>query len=446
MTGNTQNKTPEEELQGRLADWLSTEGKSFESAEIAQTYQERAKRFIDVVDLKEPNQVPTVMMAGAFVATYGGISLADTFYDAEKTAQATRKYMQDFQPEYVFTGGGVPMGKVLDLLGYTLYKWPGGDLPDDTPFQFVEGEYMPEEDYDQLIRNPEGYVLRKYYPRIFANLKGLENLPSLFEPTEIVGVVKLLMPLASPQMQETLGKIAEAIEYLRSGIDAAMQTSTGNLGRFGAPSLVSGLTFAPFDLLADSMRGTHGALTDIYRCPDKLLAACDALVGPSVRMGVAEGLPGGPFVAIPLHKGADAFMSIEQFEKFYWPSFKAQLEGIIEAGMIPLPFVEGSYNNGRLDVIAASDLPAGKTVWMFDQTDMKMAKKKLGGFACIGGNVPSSLFATGTPEKMEAYCKKLIDDVAPGGGFFLAPGVVVDDAKPENMHAFLRSAGKFSVH
>jgi uroporphyrinogen-III decarboxylase len=439
-------KTAQEKFQARVTAWLSTDDKPFESEEIARTYQERAKRFLHIVDLKEPTKIPTVMMAAGFVADYGGISLADTFYDVEKTTQAMRKYMQDFQPEYVFTGGGMPLGKVLDLLGYSLYKWPGGDLPDDTPFQYIEGEYMPEEDYDQLIRNPEGYVLRNYYPRIFKNLKGLDKFPSLFEPHEIVGIAKLLMPLASPQMQETLGIIAEAIECLRSTSAAAMQSNKENLGRFGAPSLVSGLTFAPFDILADTMRGTRGALTDIYRCPDKLLAACDALVEPSVRMGIAEGLPGGPFVGIPLHKGADAFMSKEQFEKFYWPSFKAQLEGIIEAGMIPLPFVEGSYNNGRLDVIAASDLPAGKTVWLFDQTDMKMAKEKLGGFACIGGNVPSSLFATGTPDQMETYCKKLIDDVAPGGGFFLAPGVVVDHAKPENMHAFLEAAGKFGAH
>jgi uroporphyrinogen-III decarboxylase len=439
-------QTAQEKFEARVAAWLSTDGKPFESEEIARAYQERAKRFLDIVDLQEPNNIPTVMMAAGFVAEYGGISLADTFYDVEKTAQATRKYMEDFQPEYLFTGGGMPMGKVLDLLGYSLYKWPGGELPDNRPFQYVEGEYMPEEEYDELIRNPEGYVLRNYYPRIFKNLKGLDKFPSLFEPAEIVGVAKLLMPLASPQMQETLGKIAEAIEYLRSTVDVAMRASMENLGRFGAPSLSSGLAFAPFDLLADTIRGTRGALTDMYRCPDKLLAACDALVGPSIRMGVAEGLPGGPFVGIPLHKGADAFMSKEQFEKFYWPSFKAQLEGIIEAGMIPLPFVEGSYNNGRLDVIAASDLPAGKTVWLFDQTDMKMAKEKLGGFACIGGNVPSSLFATGTPEQMDAYCKKLIDDVAPGGGFFLAPGVVVDNAKPENMHAFFRAVGKFGAH
>lgn len=438
-------KTAQEKFQARVTAWLSTDGKPFESEEIARTYQERAQRFLDVVDLKEPDKIPTVMMASGFVAEYGGISMADTFYDVEKTIQATRKYMEDFQPEYLFTGGGIPLGKVLDVLGYSLYKWPGGGLPDNRPFQYVEGEYMPAEEYDELIRNPEGYVLRNYYPRIFKNLKGLEKFPSLFEPAEIVGVAKLLMPLASPQMQETLGKIAEAIDYLRSTVDVFMRASSENLGRFGAPSLSSGLTFAPFDVLADTIRGTRGALTDMHRRPDKLLAACDALVEPSVRMGVAEGLPGGPFVGIPLHKGADAFMSKEQFEKFYWPSFKAQLEGIIEAGLIPLPFVEGSYNNGRLDVIAASDLPGAKTVWLFDQTDMKMAKEKLGGFACIGGNVPSSLFATSTPQQMDAYCKQLIDDVAPGGGFFLAPGVVVDNAKPENMHAFFEAAAKYGA-
>jgi uroporphyrinogen-III decarboxylase len=438
--------TPEAQLRRRLEAWLSVEGKPFESEETARSYQERVQRFLDVVDLKEPDRIPTVMMPGAFIANYGGISLADTFYDAERTARATLKFMEDFRPEYLFAGGVMPMGKIFELLGYNLYKWPGGDLPDNTPFQFVEGEYMPAEDYDELIRNPEGYALRKYYPRIFGNLRGLETLPSFFEPTEITGIPKLLMPLAAPQVQDTLARVSEAIADLQSNMETIRQLVGRVLGQFGVPFLACGISFAPFDLLADSMRGTHGALMDLYRRPDKVLAACESLVDASVQMGIAGGLQGGPFVGIPLHKGADAFMSNEQFEKFYWPSFKAQLEGIIGAGMIPLPFVEGSYNNGRLDIIASSDLPAGKTAWLFDQTNLKMAKERFDGFACIGGNVPSSLFATGTPEQMEDYCRRLIDEVATGGGFFLAPGVALDDARPENVHAFLRSAGKFEVH
>jgi Uroporphyrinogen decarboxylase (URO-D) len=434
--------TADEKLEQGLAGWLSVEDKPFESAAIAQRYQRRVQRFVDVVELKEPDRVPTLIMPGGFVARYAGITLADTFYDADKTARATMKFMQDFQPELSLGGGMLPMGKVFELLGYRLYKWPGGNLPANTPFQFVEGEYMPPEDYDELISNPEGYVLRHYYPRIFENLQALKQLPSLFEPAEIVGIVKLLLPLATPQFQEMLTRIGAAIAHLRANIDGVRQSATQILGRFGMPSVACGLSFAPFDLLADSMRGTQGALMDLYRRPDKVLAACDALVGPSVRMGIAGGLPGGPFVGIPLHKGADAFMSEQQFEKFYWPSFKAQLQGIIDAGMIPLPFVEGGYNNGRLDIIASSRLPAKKTVWIFDRTDMKMAREKFRGFACIGGNVPSSLFATGTPKQMHDYCRRLIDEVAPGGGFFLAPGVVMDDARPENMHAFLDSTSK----
>jgi uroporphyrinogen-III decarboxylase len=438
--------TSEAKLQQRLDAWLSVEDKAFESAEIARRYQERVRRFLDVVRLKVPDRVPTVMMPGGFVATYGGISPADTFYDADKAARATLKYLEDFRPEYLLVGSEMPMGKVFDILGYKLYRWPGGNLPDNLPFQFVEGEYMPASDYDELIRNPEGYALRRYYPRIFENLKALAGFPSLFEPTEIVGIAKLLIPLVSPQFQELLARVAEAVKHVRAGIETAMENGRRNLGRFGAPSLTGGLSFAPFDLLADSMRGTHGALTDMHRRPDKLLAACDALVDASVLMGTSGGLPGGPFVGIPLHKGADAFMSEEQFAKFYWPSFKAQLEGIIEAGMIPLPFVEGSYNNGRLDIIAESGLPPGRSVWMFDQTDLRAAKEKLSDIACIGGNVPSSLFATGTPQQMEDYCRELIDDVGSGGGFFLAPGAVVDNARPENVHAFLNSGEKFAVH
>ena len=35
-------------------------------------------------------------------------------------------------------------------------------------------------------------------------------------------------------------------------------------------------------------------------------------------------------IVIPLHKGADGFLSDEQFKKFYWPNFRALLVGLIE--------------------------------------------------------------------------------------------------------------------
>jgi uroporphyrinogen-III decarboxylase len=148
---------------------------------------------------------------------------------------------------------------------------------------------------------------------------------------------------------------------------------------------------------------------------------------------------------MPLHKGADGFMSEEQFAKFYWPSFKKEMEGMIDAGLIPVPFAEGSYNN-RLDIIADWDIPKGKVVWGFDQTDMKAAKEKLGDKFAIYGNVPASLFATGTPEDVDSYSKNLIETCAPGGGFCLAPGAVVDITTPANLHAFFESTKKYGVY
>jgi len=51
--------------------------------------------------------------------------------------------------------------------------------------------------------------------------------------------------------------------------------------------------------------------------------------------------------------------------------------------------------------------------------------------------VPGSLLTAGTPQEVEAYVKKLIDNVAQDGGYILANGAAIDDATPENLHALI---------
>lgn len=438
--------TPEEKLEQHLSAWMTVEGKSFESKEITASYQRRTKRFLDAVNLKQPDRVPNLFLGGGCMVTYGGATLADTFYNPDKTRQATMKFMQDFQPEYLIISPGIAIGGILDLLDYRAYRWPGGNLPDDIPFQYIEGEYMTAAEYDQLIENPEGFLVRTYLPRAFGKLQALDRFPNLFHAIEITGVSILLGPLSRPPLRDTIDTLLQAADMLRNATDTIINTSQEIIGRWGMPPLLGGVTFAPFDIISDTLRGTQGALMDMYRCPDKLLAAVDAVTPISIDMATSLYFPGAPpFIFIPLHKGADSFMSNEQFTRFYWPSFRKQLLGIIEAGFIPVPFVEGSYNN-RLDIIADSGLPEGKTVWLFDQTDMKEAKKKLGSWACIGGNVPASIFATGTADQMENYCRDLIETAGVGGGFFLAPGVGLEHARPETIRAFMESTKKFGVY
>ena len=106
-------------------------------------------------------------------------------------------------------------------------------------------------------------------------------------------------------------------------------------------------------------------------------------------------------------------------------------------------FAEGGYNS-RLECI--SDLPKGRTVWLFDHTDMSRAKETLGNVACIAGNVPLSLLGTGTPDDVKAYCKKLIDVVGKGGGFIMDSSTTIDDAKPENVRAMIDFTQEYGVY
>jgi uroporphyrinogen-III decarboxylase len=151
-----------------------------------------------------------------------------------------------------------------------------------------------------------------------------------------------------------------------------------------------------------------------------------------------------PIVFIPLHKGADGFMSDADFREFYWPTLKAVLLGLIEEGLVPWLFAEGGYNS-RLKAIHDEDLPAGSTIWVFDATDMKEVKRHLGGFQCFAGNVPGAMLLTSTPEEVDAYVKQLIADVAGDGGFALTPGVVTNDADPACMRAMIEAGKKYGA-
>jgi uroporphyrinogen-III decarboxylase len=148
-------------------------------------------------------------------------------------------------------------------------------------------------------------------------------------------------------------------------------------------------------------------------------------------------------VVIPLHKGADGFLSDKQFAKFYWPTLKALLIGLANEGCVPFVFCEGSYNS-RLDYL--KELPPGTTFWLFDRTDLARVKQVLGETICIGGNVPSGLLLTGTPSEVKAYTKNLIDQVGAGGGYVLCNGTAMDEGNRENLHALIAAAREYGVY
>jgi uroporphyrinogen-III decarboxylase len=147
---------------------------------------------------------------------------------------------------------------------------------------------------------------------------------------------------------------------------------------------------------------------------------------------------------LPLHKGADGFLSGKDFEERYRPTLKAVILGLIGEGLVPQLFVEGAHND-RLDVIVDEEIPAGRTIWLFDATDMMAVRDRFRRFACFGGNVPGALLSIGSPAEVEEYVQRLLDDVAGDGGFILSTGIVADDARPENFAALMEAGRKYGV-
>jgi uroporphyrinogen-III decarboxylase len=243
-------------------------------------------------------------------------------------------------------------------------------------------------------------------------------------------------------MQENLERLLTASRRINSWAQQVLPAAT-EMVSLGFPRYYGGASKAPFDILGDTLRGTKGVIFDLFRCPEKVLEACERLVPIAIDWAMRRPMHHTPFVFMPLHKGADGMMSDEQFRTFYWPSLRGVILGLIEHGMIPFLFAEGRYGS-RLETIM--DLPRGKTVWLFDQTDMTRAKETIGQVACIQGNVPLSLMHAGTPEQVEAYVRGLIDTAGAAGGYILDIGAVADKGKPQNLHAMVRTAKEYGVY
>ena len=428
----------------RFDTWLSGEGIPFIDDDAAAAYRERVSLIKDAIQLeKVPSRIPICPSAGFFPIQYAGGSMYDAMYDYEVLSRVWKKYCDDFTPDVYNAPTTVVPGKPLEILDFQLCKWPGRGVSKQQEYQYVEKEYMKAEEYQDLIDDPTGYFMSTYFPRIFGSLKPLEKMP-LFPPVnEIPCIPPALIPFGTEEIQRAFQSLIEAGQETIRWITAVRRLNGSIMGK-GYPAFSGGFTKAPFDVIGDTLRGTLGVMTDLYRHPEELMEACERLTPFMVKSGVASCKATGhimPF--IPLHKGADGFMSDEQFQTFYWPTLRKLIIGLVNEGCVPQLFAEGAYNQ-RLETIC--DIPKGKTVWWFDLTDMDRAKKTVGQVACIAGNVPLSLLCTAITDKVKAYCKNLMDVAGRDGGFIFSTGAGMQGAKVENVKAMIDFSKSYALY
>jgi len=256
----------------------------------ASSYDEKLERLDKCARLEKVDRVPIGVATLYFPAKYSGITYEEMYYDNGKYADAALKFARDFNWDAACmlrsfetltlglalagtdaaTAVPVAAASVLgggfahDILKDIYSSQPGRELPANGESQFVIKEsVMTEDEYDEIIEDPFGYLNNKVVPRVYGALRS----PGSGEAT--AALVNLGMKLG-PALSD-VGNFA-----------AAMRES-------GCPPWYMALNPNPLDVLGAFLRDFDKVLFDIRRIPDKVTKICEMLAPVLVAVGKATG-------------------------------------------------------------------------------------------------------------------------------------------------------------
>lgn len=397
------------------------------STDIEQRYQQRLTRYTTAMRNEKPDRIPIRPFVAEFIARYAGFTCQEVVHDYEKAFEATRKCAAEFDwdatvPNMVFVWTGL-----TQAISLKYYAVPGIHLPADKAFQYLEppedNAWMTEGDYDAFIEDPTGYLYNVWLPRV------AEDVVPVGEPSTMPNNLSFVK--GGMAMMQYFAGLAQQSERLK--------TETGTV------SAIAGILKTPFDIIADKLRGYKGLCMDLFRQPDKVIAACEAIAPHLLEVATmtADPLRQVP-VGLWMHRGCMPFLSPEQFERFYWPTLKWILCELHSRGIQTLFYAEGEWNP-NLKYIA--ELPDLSIVYHVDRGDIEEVHRAVGHKFCLSGGIPNDVLAFGTPDDVRNACKRVIDAVARDGGYIMdASAIMQDDTRPENLRAmtdFTREYGQY---
>jgi hypothetical protein len=397
------------------------------SEEMEKRYQERLRRYVAAMRNEKPDCIPIRPFVAEFTARYAGYTAQEVTHDYELAFAAARKCAADFDWDavvanmvYVWTG-------LTQAIGLKYYGVPGIDIPPDVGFQYREPPpdraWMRADEYDALIDDPTGFLFNVWLPRVSADV-------------------------AAPGRPNTY---RNNLSFLKGGMAmmqyfSAFGTQNARLrSESGTVSAIAGILKAPFDIIADKLRGYIGLTMDMVERPQKVLAACEALAPHLLHVAMSSADPSGTVpVGFWMHRGCVPFITPEQFRSHYWPTLKPIIEELWAHGHQTLFYAEGNWNY-HLDSFA--ELPDRSIVYHVDQGDIFEVHRKLGRKFCLSGGIPNYLLSFGTADEVRERCRRVIDGVARDGGYIMdASAIMQNDSKVENVKAMTEFTREYGVY
>ncbi|MGQ9596487.1 MAG: uroporphyrinogen decarboxylase family protein [Thermoproteota archaeon] len=388
-------------------------------------YQERFDRYLTAMQNEKPDRIPIRPFVAEFTAKYAGYTCQEVTHDYKKAFDAVLKCAKGFDWDamvanmvYVWTG-------LTQALGLKYYAIPGIDIPPDVAFQYLEPPeqkaFMKPEEYNMLIDDPTAFLYNVWLPRVSGEI-ATENTPYRSKLSLVKGAMA---------MSDYFNAFGPQVERMRK--------------EAGMVSAIAGILKAPLDIIADKLRGYIGLVKDLHRQPEKVLEACKALAPHLTKVA---SMTADPEKKVPIgfwmHRSYAPFISMNHFKNIHWCTLKPIIEELWAHGNRVLFYAEGDWTP-HLESFA--ELPEGSIVFHIDKSDIFEVHRKLGQKFCLSGGLPNWLLTVGTPEEVQSYCKKIIDNIASDGGYIMdASAIIQNDAKVENVRTMTEFTHRYGVY
>ncbi len=390
-------------------------------------YTQRLNRYVTAMRNQKPDMVPIRPFAAEFAAKHAGYTCQEVTHDFDKAFAAVRKCAADFDWDatvgnmvYVWTG-------LTQAIGLKYYGIPGIEVPPDTGFQYREPpegqEFMKADEYDALIEDPTGFLYNVWLPRVSGDVAPIGR-PATYRNN--LSFVK-----GGMAMMKYFGAFGTQAARLRA--------------ESGTVSAIAGILKAPFDIIADKLRGYLGLTMDMFTQPKKVLAACEALMPHLFNVALTTADPARHVpIGYWMHRGCVPFVNMAQFHSHYWPTIKPIITELWKRGHQTLFYAEGNWNP-HLDSFA--ELPDASIVYHVDQADIFEVHRKIGHKFCLSGGVPNFLLSYGKPQEVRDHCRKIIEGVARDGGYIMdASAIMQNDTKAECMRAMTEATREYGAY
>jgi uroporphyrinogen-III decarboxylase len=386
-----------------------------------ELYQQRLSRYVTALRNEKPDRVPIRPFVAEFTAKYAGYSCQEVAHDYTRAFEAAVKTAKNFDWDaivpnmvYVWTG-------LAQAIGLRYYGIPGLGIPHDSGFNYIEPPedeaFMRADEYDALIADPTAFLYNTWLPRVSS---------------------EAIKPGAACTYRNNLSLVKGAMAMLSYFYAFGPQIARLR-AECGAVSAIAGIFKAPFDILADKLRGYVGLTLDMHTQPRKVLQACEALMPHLCQVGLSTADPAKQVpIGFWMHRGCVPFINPKQFASHQWPTLKPIIEEFWKNGHQTLFYAEGKW---RHHFDAFRELPDRSIVFHCDQDDIFNAHRKLHDKFALSGGIPNVLLSFGKPEEVRAFTRKVLEEVAQPGGYIMDAGAIMqDDTSIENLQVMTATA------